>query len=118
MQYTCTPTAMNPASPSQANAAPGVQKAPTGISGFDIITGGGLPRGRTTLLVGGPGSGKTVFALQCLVHGVQHCNEAGIFVAFEETSQSIQANAQSFGWNITPDQRKNLFFLDVQPQPT
>lgn len=108
---------MNPDPPSQANAAPGVQKVSTGISGFDVITGGGLPRGRTTLLVGGPGSGKTVFALQCLAHGVQHCNEAGIFVAFEETSQSILANAQSFGWNITPDQRKNLFFLDVQPQP-
>jgi circadian clock protein KaiC len=42
---------------------------PTGIAGFDEITGGGLPRGRTTLLVGGPGSGKTVLALQFLAHG-------------------------------------------------
>ena len=91
-------------------------KAPTGISGFDAIAGGGLPRGRTTLLVGGPGSGKTVFALQFLVHGVQHCKEPGIFVALEETSQCILANADSFGWNITPAQRKKLFFLDAQPQ--
>src|SRR6202012_2288729 len=52
-------------------AAPHVagNKARTGIAGFDEVTGGGLPRGRTTLLVGGPGSGKTIFALQFLVHG-------------------------------------------------
>ena len=53
-------------------------KAPTGITGFDEITGGGLPRGRTTLLVGGPGSGKTLLALQFLVHGAQECKEPGI----------------------------------------
>lgn len=46
-------------------------KAPTGIAGFDEITGGGLPRGRTTLLVGGPGSGKTIFALQFLAHALK-----------------------------------------------
>ena len=75
-------------------------KAPTGITGFDEITGGGLPRGRTTLLVGGPGSGKTILALQFLVHGAQHCKEPGIFVAFEETSKRIVANAESFGWKL------------------
>lgn len=108
---------MNPHPTSQANAFPAVQKAPTGISGFDTITGGGLPRGRTTLLVGGSGSGKTVFALQSLVYGVQHCKEAGIFVAFEETSRSILVNAHGFGWNITADERSRLLFLDAQPQP-
>src|ERR1035437_5751764 len=61
-------------------------KAPTGIAGFDEITGGGLPRGRTTLLVGGSGSGKTVLALQFLVHGAQNCKEPGVLVAFEENS--------------------------------
>lgn len=108
---------MNPRPPSQANASLAVQKTPTGIFGFDTMTGGGLPQGRTTLLVGGSGSGKTVFALQSLVYGVQHCKEAGIFVAFEETSQCILANAHSFGWNITPGERQQLFFLDAQPQP-
>ena len=58
-------------------------KAPTGIAGLDEITGGGLPRGRTTLLVGGSGSGKTILALQFLVNGVQQRDEPGIFVAFE-----------------------------------
>ena len=53
-------------------------KAPTGITGFDEITGAGLPRGRTTLLVGGPGSGKTILALQFLVRGAQDCKEPGI----------------------------------------
>ena len=92
-------------------------KAPTGIIGFDEITGGGLPRGRTTLLVGGPGSGKTLFALQFLAHGAQHCNEPGIFVGFEETPTRIVANAESFGWKLTELRRKKLYFLDAQPGP-
>jgi len=93
-------------------------KAPTGIAGFDEITGGGLPHGRTTLLVGGPGSGKTVLALQFLAHGVQHCREPGIFVAFEESSKRIVANAESFGWKLAELCRhKKLFFLDAQPLP-
>ena len=90
-------------------------KAPTGIIGFDEITGGGLLRGRTTLLAGESGSGKTVFALQFLVHGAQDCREPGIFVAFEETSKRIVANAESFGWKLVELQRKKLFFMDAQP---
>jgi len=75
-------------------------KAPTGIAGFDEITGGSLPRGRTTLLVGGPGSGKTIVALQFLAYGAQHRKEPGIFVAFEETARRIVANADSLGWKL------------------
>ena len=90
-------------------------KAPTGITGFDEMTGGGLPRGRTTLLTGGPGSGKTIFALQFLVHGAQHCKEPGIFVAFEETSTSLAANFETFGWNLAALQPDTLGFVDAQP---
>ena len=90
-------------------------KAPTGIIGFDEITGGGLPRSRTTLVVGGPGSGKTILALQFLVHGAQHCKDPGIFVAFEESSKRIVANAESFGWKLAELQRKKLYFMDAQP---
>ncbi|HUP91819.1 MAG TPA: circadian clock protein KaiC [Solimonas sp.] len=90
-------------------------KAPTGIAGFDEITGGGLPRSRTTLLVGGSGSGKTIFALQFLVHGAQQCKEPGIFVAFEESSERIAANAATFGWNLPELRRKKLYFVDAQP---
>ncbi len=92
-------------------------KAPTGIAGFDEITGGGLPRERTTLLVGGPGSGKTVLALQFMAHGAQNCDEPGIFVAFEETSGRIVQNAESFGWNLADLQKKKIFFMDAQPMP-
>jgi circadian clock protein KaiC len=60
-------------------------KAPTGIVGFDELTRGGLARGRTTLLAGGPGSGKSLLALQTLVNGARLFNEPGIFVAAEET---------------------------------
>jgi len=91
-------------------------KSPTGIAGFDEITGGGLPRSRTTLLVGGPGSGKTIFSLQFLVHGARKHKEPGIFVAFEEASERIEANADSFGWKLADLRRKKmLFFLDAQP---
>ncbi|OYY95779.1 MAG: hypothetical protein B7Y41_00330 [Hydrogenophilales bacterium 28-61-23] len=97
--------------------APTPTKAPTGITGFDEITGGGLPRGRTTLLVGGPGSGKTILSLQFLAHGAQDCKEPGIFVAFEEASTRIVANADSFGWDLAGLLReKKLFFLDAQPK--
>src|ERR1700734_1943028 len=75
-------------------------KTPTGIAGFDEITSGGLPLGRTTLLVGGPGSGKTIFAVQFLMHGAQSCNEPGIFVAFEESPKRLVANFKAFGWKI------------------
>lgn len=92
-------------------------KAPTGITGFDAITGGGLPRARTTLLVGGPGSGKTVFALQFLVHGARQLRQSGIFVAFEEQSKHIVANADGFGWKLTTLRRNKITFMDAQPKP-
>lgn len=93
-------------------------KVPTGIVGLDDISGGGLPRGRTTLLLGGSGSGKTILSLQFLMHGVKACKEPAIFVAFEETSKRILANAESFGWNLAMLLRqKKLFFLDAQPTP-
>ena len=93
------------------------RKAPTGIVGFDQLCEDGLPRGRTTLLLGGPGSGKTVLAMQFLVHGAQHCREPGIFVAFEETSERISANAAEFGWNLAKLQSSKLFIMDAQPTP-
>jgi circadian clock protein KaiC len=92
-------------------------KSVTGIHGFDEITGGGLPPGRTTLLQGGPGSGKTIFALQFLVHGAQNCSEPGIFVAFEETPERIITNFEGFGWKLTRLQPQKLFFLDAQISP-
>ncbi|MFA6168994.1 MAG: circadian clock protein KaiC, partial [Gemmatimonadaceae bacterium] len=94
-----------------------VTKLLTGIDGFDQITGGGLPRGRTTLLLGGPGCGKTVFALQVLVSGAQTAREAGIFVAFEEPARQIVANASTFGWDLPSLTKRKLFFLDARLTP-
>ncbi len=94
-----------------------LQKAPTGVTGFDQITGGGVPQGRTTLLVGGPGSGKTILAAQFLVHGARECKEPGIFVAFEENPKRIVANFKGFGWDLHSLQKNKLFFLDAQPTP-
>ncbi|MEP6482827.1 MAG: circadian clock protein KaiC [Rudaea sp.] len=96
----------------------GPAKAQTGIIGLDEMSGGGLPHGRTTLLSGGPGSGKTLLSLQFLVHGASARKEPGIFVALEETSERIIDNAESFGWNLPLLRRqKALFFLDAQPTP-
>jgi circadian clock protein KaiC len=92
------------------------QKAPTGIIGLDEITGGGWPRGTTSLIEGGPGSGKTVLAMQSLVNGARQFNEPGIFVAFEESSRRLIQNAAKFGWDLPGLQRKKLFFLDAQPR--
>jgi circadian clock protein KaiC len=93
-------------------------KAPTGIAGLEEMTGGGLPRGRTTLLVGGSGSGKTILALQFLVNGAQQHDEPGIFVAFEETPARIVGNAETFGWSLPElQQQGRLYFMDAQPPP-
>jgi circadian clock protein KaiC len=94
-----------------------ITKVVTGIQGFDEITDGGLPRGRTSLVMGGPGSGKTVFALQTLVNGAHRKKEASIFVAFEESARQIVANAATFGWDLPKLEKKKLFFLDAQLSP-
>lgn len=92
-------------------------KIATGIPGFDELSHGGLPRHRTSLLKGGPGSGKTVFALQSLVNAVRRRQEPGIFVAFEESTRQIIANAASFDWGLPALARNKLFFLDAHLSP-
>lgn len=92
-------------------------RAATGIAGLDAITRGGIPRGRSTLVGGGAGSGKSILALQFLVNGVQRYGEPGIFVAFEEDSRQIVANADTFGWDLPKLEQNGLFFLDAQPNP-
>jgi circadian clock protein KaiC len=92
-----------------------IAKALTGIQGLDQITRGGLPRGKATLVTGGPGCGKTVFGLQTVANGPLLYNEPGIFVAFEENSRQIIANAAGFGWNL--GEVEDLFFLDAMLHP-
>ena len=99
---------------SASNAA---NKARTGIVGFDEMTVGGLPSGRTSLVVGGPGAGKTIFALQFLVQGARLDNEPGIFVAFEETAARIKKNIEGFSWGLSHLGASKLAFVDAQPDP-
>ena len=74
-------------------------RAPTGISGLDEITGGGLPRGRPTLLCGATGCGKSLLAMEFLVRGIEQ-GEPGVFVAFEETAEELAENARSLGYDL------------------
>jgi circadian clock protein KaiC len=85
---------------SAAPAPPGIEKALTGIHGLDEVTGGGLPRGRTTLVCGGPGSGKTLFALEFLIQGATQFGEPGVFLAFEETAEELAQNVRSLGFDL------------------
>jgi circadian clock protein KaiC len=92
-------------------------KTPTGINGFDELSRGGLPRHRTTLVKGGPGSGKTVFALQTLVNAIRTRKEAGIFVAFEESARQIGANAATFDWGLPALGKSKLYIVDAHLSP-
>ena len=78
----------------------GVAKCPSGIKGLDEITGGGLPRGRPTLVCGSAGSGKTLLALQFLVQGAIEYDEPGVFMAFEETAEELAQNVASLGFDL------------------
>jgi circadian clock protein KaiC len=80
-------------------AARTVGHCPTGIAGLDEVTLGGLPRGRTTLLAGGPGCGKTMLSTAFLVNGAL-AGEPGVFIAFEEQPDDLIANAASLGWDL------------------
>jgi circadian clock protein KaiC len=75
-------------------------KSPTGIQGFDEITGGGLPTGRPTLICGGAGCGKTLFGMEFLVRGAINFNEPGVFMSFEETTDELTKNVASLGFDL------------------
>src|SRR4030042_4496045 len=77
-----------------------LQKSPTGIQGFDEITGGGLPTGRPTLICGGAGCGKTLFGIEFLVRGATQFNEPGVFMSFEETNEELTKNVASLGFDL------------------
>jgi circadian clock protein KaiC len=77
----------------------GLPKARSGIRGLDEITGGGLPRGRPTLVCGNPGAGKTLFSVEFLVRGIE-MGEPGVFVSFEETAEELAQNVASLGFDL------------------
>ena len=91
---------------------PQLPKTPSGISGLDEITFGGLPRGRPTLICGGAGCGKTLFAMEFLVRGALDYNEPGVFMAFEETEADLSANVSSLGFDLQKLVKERKVFID------
>ncbi|MGY0571057.1 ATPase domain-containing protein [Bradyrhizobium sp. RDM12] len=93
-----------------------LDRVQTGVQAFDELVMGGLPRARTTVVGGTPGSGKTVFATQFLAHGITTFGENGVLVTFEEPPTDIEANMLGFGWELAK-WRKNgrLGFVDASP---
>jgi circadian clock protein KaiC len=94
-----------------------IAKVPTGIGGFDVLSYGGLPLGRSTLVAGTSGSGKTVFAAHFLASGIR-LGEPGVFVTFEETPADIRANLAGLGWDIAAWEKEGKWaFVDGSPDP-
>lgn len=98
---------------------PGLLKVPTGIKGFDELTGGGLPAGRPTLVTGGAGSGKTLFGLEFLVRGATEFDEPGVLLAFEELAPDLADNAASLGFDLPALEAEGRLVVDaVHIDPT
>jgi circadian clock protein KaiC len=91
-----------------------VRKSPTGIRGFDEITGGGLPANRLTAVIGSAGAGKTVFALQVLVNRIKSAGDPCIFVTFEESIARLRSNAASFDWGVAALNETHFRFVDAR----
>lgn len=98
----------------QPSALQNVAKVLTGISGFDEISGGGLPRGRLTAIIGAAGAGKTVFALQTLIKRLTKLGEPFIFVTFEEPISRIRRNIASFDWDLSSLNEPMAHFVDAR----
>ncbi|MFB3923628.1 MAG: circadian clock protein KaiC [Terriglobia bacterium] len=91
---------------------PQLPKTATGIPGLDEILGGGLPRGRPTLVCGGAGSGKTLLAMECLVRGATEFNEPGVFMTFEENATELAQNFSALGFDLNGLVRRKKISLD------
>src|SRR3984885_8997994 len=89
-----------------------LEKALTGIAGFDQVTNGGLPKGRPTIVCGGPGCGKTMFAMEFLVRGATEFNEPGVLMTFEETGDEMTKNVASLGFDLKALAARKKIMLD------
>jgi circadian clock protein KaiC len=87
-------------------------KSPTGIPGMDEITGGGLPKGRPTLIAGSAGCGKTLFAMEFLINGAIQYDEPGVFVAFEESAEELALNVASLGFDLNDLIKRKKLIID------
>lgn len=87
-------------------------KTPTGITGLDEITVGGLPKGRPTLLCGEAGSGKSLMSIEFIVRGALEFNEPGVFMAFEEQADELAMNVASLGFDLNKLQSQKMIKVD------
>src|SRR4051812_34554266 len=101
----------------EASSSPGIAKRPTGVRGLDEILLGGIPEGRTTLVVGGPGTGKTMLGLEILYRAAL-AGEPGIFLTFEEDAASVRRNARTTGWDLAPLERDGRLLIIEAAVPT
>jgi KaiC/GvpD/RAD55 family RecA-like ATPase len=93
-----------------------MQRVRTGIPGLDEIMHGGIPEGQTVLLSGTAGTGKTILASQFVFMGAKKYKEPGVYLSFEETSNSIRRNALNFGWDFGPLEKEEMFsFIKYDP---
>src|ERR1700750_86466 len=99
----------------RANGGPRLrrlEKAATGIRGLDEITEGGLPRGRSTLVCGSAGCGKTLLAMEFLVRGARDMGEPGVFLSFEESPEELAENVASIGFDLPALVRRKKMRID------
>src|SRR4030065_2734186 len=89
-----------------------LKKCSTGIRGLDEITKGGLPRGRPTLICGGAGSGKTLFAMEFLMRGAMDYGEPGVFMTLEQTPEDLAKNFISLGFDLPDMMSRGLIATD------
>src|ERR1700733_3554545 len=97
---------------SPALAALVLEKVPTGIRGLDQVTHGGFPKGRTALVCGGPGTGKTLLGLEFLIRGALLYNEPGVCIAMEETAEELVTNVASLGHDLPSLIRSKKLAID------
>ena len=102
--------------PQSGRRMPMVDRTPTGIPGLDEILTGGFPRGRVILLVGGPGTGKTILTAQFLVNGIKMYGENGAFVSLDETKSHFNREMALFGWKFEElEKAKKFAFINASP---
>ncbi len=87
-------------------------KSMTGIQGLDVITNGGIPKNRPTLLLGNTGCGKTILAMEFLVHGIEMFNEPAVFLSFEEKTEELELNVRSLGFDLDKHLAENKIYLE------
>src|SRR3954467_3099903 len=91
---------------------PALLKCPTGITGFDEITLGGLPRGRPSLICGGAGCGKTLFGMEFLARGAMEFGEPGVCISFEENAEDLAQNSISLGFDLPALEQSKMLIVD------